>query len=244
MESEAQRLFETYGGLGRGFTRRSVGGEWFRHSRRAVPTWELGCTANAAFRAGIFSDPDVGLMDEALGAGTPTGCSEDTYAFYRVLKSGYAIVYEPGAYVWHRHRQTRETLRKQIYAYSKGHVAYHLTTWLRDGDARGLRRLLYELPGTYARRAFRRVCRQSDYPLSFLALELLGSFVGPFALWQSRRRVRRLGATMPLWPVESPASVAPMCGASLGNSGVRRAVCRTQPPLSAREGAPETAHLP
>ena len=63
-----------------------------RRCRRAVPTWRIGSTANAAFRASIFSDPRIGLMDEALGAGMPTGCSEDTYLFYKVLRAGYRIV--------------------------------------------------------------------------------------------------------------------------------------------------------
>ena len=44
-------------------------------------------------------------MDEALGAGMPTGCSEDTYLFYKILKAGYTLVYEPSADVWHRHRR-------------------------------------------------------------------------------------------------------------------------------------------
>ena len=43
----------------------------------------------------LFSDAAVGLLDEALGAGTPTGCSEDTYLFYRMLSAGHTIVYEP-----------------------------------------------------------------------------------------------------------------------------------------------------
>jgi GT2 family glycosyltransferase len=194
IETEAQRLFELYGGLGRGFTRFVVDAEWFRQRRRSVPTWELGCTANAAFRASIFSDPAIGGMDEALGAGTPSGCSEDTYVFYRVLKAGYAIAYEPQAYVWHCHRRTMAALRKQIYSYSKGHVAYHLTTWLRDGDRRGLVRLLYELPQIYLGRTVHYVRGFSEYPLSFIGLEILGTMAGPFALWRSRRRVRRLGS--------------------------------------------------
>ena len=73
--------------------------------RGAVPTWKLGATANAAFRAAIFSDPAIGVLDEALGAGMPTGCSEDTYLFYRILKAGHTIVYEPAAWVWHEHRR-------------------------------------------------------------------------------------------------------------------------------------------
>lgn len=193
LETEAQCRFEAYGGLGKGFTPFEVDGEWFRSRRTAVPTWNIGATANAAFRASVFAHPGVGLMDEALGAGTPTGCSEDTYVFYKMLKAGQAIAYEPSAYVWHRHRSTMGSLRRQIYAYSKGHVAYHLTTWLADGDRRALVRLVYSLPKTYVRRAWQRIRRRSDYPLSLIALEILGNIAGPFALWRSRRRARRLG---------------------------------------------------
>ena len=108
LETSAQRVFESYGGLGRGWQRRIVDAEWFAQFRRAVPTWRLGCTANAAFRRSIFSNPNIGLMDKALGAGTPTGCSEDTYVFYRVLKAGFAIAYEPDAFVWHRAPERHE----------------------------------------------------------------------------------------------------------------------------------------
>lgn len=193
LETEAQCRFEAYGGLGKGFMPFEVDGDWFRRQRTAVPTWKLGATANAAFRASLFEDPRIGLMDEALGAGTPTGCSEDTYVFYRILKAGHTIAYEPSAYVWHRHRVSMESLRRQIYAYSKGHVAYHLTTLTADGDPRALIRLFYSLPKTYARRAWQAVRRCSDYPLSLIFLEVLGNLAGPYALWRSRRRARRLG---------------------------------------------------
>jgi len=195
LETEAQCRFEAYGGLGKGFARFEVDRQWFHAHRSAVPTWRIGATANAAFRASIFSDPQVGLLDEALGAGTPTGCSEDTYLFYRILATGGSIVYEPSAFVWHQHRTSMDALRRQIYAYSKGHVAYQLTTWLRDGDRRALVRLAWSLPKTYAERAWHRLRRWSDYPLSLLALELVGNITGPYALWRSRRRVRRLGTS-------------------------------------------------
>jgi GT2 family glycosyltransferase len=193
LETESQVLFEEYGGLGKGFERCEFDGRWFRRMRGAVPTWKIGATANAAFRASILSDPSIGVLDEALGAGMPTGCSEDTYLFYRILKAGRTIVYEPGAWVWHRHRRDRVSLRKQIYAYSKGHVAYHLTTLLRDGDWRALVRLGYSLPKVYATRAYVRLRRWSDYPLSLILTEIAGTCAGPFALWQARRKVRRLG---------------------------------------------------
>ncbi len=197
LETHAQRLFEDHGGLSSGFMPRRMDGASLARSRRAVRTWELGTTANAAFRATIFSDPRIGLMDEALGAGTPGGCSEDAYMFYRVLRTGGAIVYTPAAYVWHRHPDTLEALRREIHAYRRGHVAYHLTTWLRDGDRRGLIRIALELPEMFARRVHHRLHGWDDDPWRLLATEIAGVLAGPWALWQSRRRVRALGPSAP-----------------------------------------------
>jgi GT2 family glycosyltransferase len=193
LETQSQYRFEAYGGLGKGFTPFEVNGEWFRQLRGAVPTWNLGATANAAFRASIFTDPAIGMLDEALGAGMPTGCSEDTYLFYRILKADHTIVYEPTAWVWHRHRRDPRALRHQIYSYSKGHVAYHLTTLLRDGDRRALIRIGYSLPKVYCKRTWGRLRGWSDYPLSLILVELAGTLAGPWALWQARRKVRQLG---------------------------------------------------
>lgn len=198
LETESQCRFEAYGGLGKGFAQFEVAGDWFKARRTAVPTWELGATANAAFRATIFRDPEIGLIDEALGAGMPTGCSEDTYLFYKILKANHTIVYEPAAYVWHRHRTDMASLRSQIHAYSRGHVAYHLTTLLRDGDRRALTRLCYSLPKRYAQRMWQRLRQRSDYPLSLILLEMWGNLGGPWALWRSRRRVCELGPSSPL----------------------------------------------
>jgi GT2 family glycosyltransferase len=202
MDTQAQKLFEVYGGLGRGFKPREVSKEWFDHYRfKAIPTWELGATANAAFRARLFHHPHIGLMEESLGAGSPTGCSEDTYLFYRVLKAGYTIVYEPRAFVWHKHRRDMKALRRQIYNYSKGHVAYQMTTLFKDQDLRALVRLFVELPLTYLWRIRTTLAGKSDYPLSIAFIEVAGNLAGPWALWQSLRRVKRLGRSQPYIPV-------------------------------------------
>lgn len=201
LETESQCLFEAYGGLGRGFEPRTVDRNWFDQFRTAVQTWELGATANAAFRATIFSHPEIGLMDESLGAGTPTGCSEDTYLFYKTLKAGYAIAYEPAAYVWHKHRRDERALRHQIYSYSKGHVAYQLTTLMRDRDKRALVRLMAGLPQIYLKRIRERLFGKGDYPLSLIMLEIAGCLAGPWSLWKSRRRVKRTGLSDPYVPV-------------------------------------------
>jgi GT2 family glycosyltransferase len=203
LESDAQRLFERYGGLGKGFAPKEADGAWFdSFRRRAVPTWELGATANAAFRASIFSHPDIGLLDEALGAGTPAGCSEDTYLFYKVLKVGYTIAYEQTAFVWHKHRCELSSLHSQIYNYSKGHVAYHLTTLLRDQDVRALNDLAIRLPrwhliqlARYAR--WRVLGGRYHWPLGIILEEIKGHVAGPAGLWRARRRVQREGRSAP-----------------------------------------------
>lgn len=198
LETPSQHLFEMYGGLGRGFAPIRADRRWLESSWAfAAPTWTLGATANAAFRATAFAHPAIGMLDEALGAGTPTGCSEDTDLFYRVLKAGGEIRYNPTAYVWHRHRREMSALRRQIYSYSKGHVAYHLTTLLRHGDLRALTRFGWELPTWYARQTVRGFLGRGRYPLRLTIAEIAGSLAGPWSLWKSRRRVSREGRSAP-----------------------------------------------
>lgn len=193
----AQRPFEDYGGLGRGDEPFEADRNWFLKSRKyAARTWEIGTIVNAAFRASIFNHPKIGLLDEALGPGLPSGAGEDTYLFYKILKAGYSIVYRPQAFVWHRH--TMAAPYRQIHYYSRGHVAYNLTTWLKDGDFRGLYRVMVEMPAWLTRCTLRyikrKLLRQRPVtPFRVLWAQISGHLAGPWALWVSRRRVRRQG---------------------------------------------------
>jgi glycosyltransferase involved in cell wall biosynthesis len=209
LDTPAQWFYEMYGGLGRGFERRVFDRTWFEGSRGPVPTWNVGATANVAFRAQALADPSIGLMDEALGAGMPSGVGEDSYLFYRILKAGHRIVYEPGAWVSHRHRRDMRALRRQMYAYAKGHVAHLLTTWLRDGDRRAVSRLGIRLPRWHVRQlqrwAVARVRGEVAYPVSLVLVELAGHVAGPVALWRSWRRVRREGRSAPYVLATTPS---------------------------------------
>ncbi|WP_346289900.1 glycosyltransferase [Sphaerothrix gracilis] len=202
LDTPSQQAFENYGGLGRGFEPLEVGADWYElFPHKPSPTWSLGATANAAFRSTLFSHPEVGLMAEALGPGMPSGVGEDTYLFYKVLKAGYTILYHPTAYVWHKHRTDQSALKRQLYNYSKGHVAYNLTTWLQDGDWRGLAQVLLGLPLAHYYRIKERLLGRSDYPISLIWLEIRGNLAGPWSLWQSYRRVKREGRSRP--PISS-----------------------------------------
>jgi O-antigen biosynthesis protein len=198
LESSSQQLFEHYGGLGRGYDSFEVGQAWFDRSwREVVPTWELGGTANAAFRASIFANPQIGLMAEPLGPGMPSGVGEDIYLFYKILKAGYTIVYRGDAHVWHRHRDNMPALRHQLYNYSKGFIAYNLTTCLQDGDYRSLWMIGLYLPLYHVRRIYDRLRRRSNYPIRLVLVEMAGNLMGPWALWRSWRRVKRQGRSQP-----------------------------------------------
>jgi hypothetical protein len=94
-----------------------------------------------------------------------------------------------------------EGLQRQIYNYSKGHVAYHLTTLIQDHDLRGALRIAVELPRWHVWRIKEWLLGRRSYPLSLTIREMFGNFVGPWALWRSRRRVKREGRSEPYLPV-------------------------------------------
>lgn len=194
LETRTQRLLDMHGEFRCGFEPLEADGDWFKSFWcRAVPTGKLGAAANAALRASIFGNPVIGLMDETLGPGTPSGGGEDMYLFYKVIRAGYVLVYEPDAYVWSKHRPDMPSLRRHLYNYGKGHVACHLATLIFDGDLRAMCRLLLELPVMHLRRVISRLCGRSIYPLSLLLIEIIGNLAGPFAFWWSLWRSGRDG---------------------------------------------------
>ena len=203
LQAESQQLFEKYGGLGRGPDGFEVDGHWFESThRRPTPTWKLTGTANCAFRAAIFADPKVGMMNEELSTGGPAGLGEDIYLFYRVLKAGGKIVYEPSAYIWHKHRRTIAALKRQMFNYSKAHVAYHLATFFFDEDLRGLVNVVYGYPRWLMGLLKDAVLRRSwAYPLWFVRLHMAGALSGPWGFVRALVWVRRTGRSDVYVPV-------------------------------------------
>lgn len=194
LETVAERDFEKYGGFSRGFSRIEFDSRWlYRGKMRAAPTWKIGGSGNVAFRASVFREPEIGPFVETLGAGVPAGVGEDTMIFYQILRSGGTIIYEPAAMAWHYHRVRSGELRRQIFAYSKGHIAYHLLTLRKYRDYRALTRVLVEVPLSIAARTWQRMRGRSSYPWNLLGTEMAGTLLGPWSLWCSRRHVRRLG---------------------------------------------------
>ena len=59
----------------------------------------MGTGNNMSFRKAIFKE--IGYFDENFGMGTPYP-TEDIDMFYRILKKGYEIFYNPYAIVYHK----------------------------------------------------------------------------------------------------------------------------------------------
>jgi GT2 family glycosyltransferase len=129
LETEAQYLFEVYGGFGKGFERK-----WgwldpsFDYKDRFPYCTRFGSGTNMAFRRKIFDH--IGLFDPALDVGTPTAGGGDLEILFRLLQSGYVLVYEPSAIVRHRHRSDDDGLKKQIASWGTGFYAYLVRTAL------------------------------------------------------------------------------------------------------------------
>jgi glycosyltransferase involved in cell wall biosynthesis len=196
LDTEAQALFETYMGFGRGYAPRTFDGEWFTRARGSgAATWELGAGVNMCIRRTALEE--VGDFDVRLGPGA-AGCSDDSELWYRILAAGYRCQYEPSAVVEHVHRRDLGGLRQQVRAYMRGHVVALLVQFERHAHAGNLRRLLFALPRYYALLAARALIRPSDPRRLLLGAELRGYLAG-FAYYATRdRRGHRRGSVLRL----------------------------------------------
>jgi GT2 family glycosyltransferase len=94
-----------------------------KHMKSGAPVpWCLGHGSSMAFRREAFKVN--GGFDQRYGWGCPFGGCEDIEIFYRTLKSGHGLVYEPAASLRHKHRFTAEEVFKTRYIYSYGGAAF------------------------------------------------------------------------------------------------------------------------
>lgn len=104
------------------------------YSGKALP-WLIGGGNNFAVKRDWFSC--IGGCDERLGVGSPGKAAEDLDLFYRHLKAGARIRYEPDALVYHQ-RQSKAQRLASRWSYGYGIGAF-CSIWLRRGDLYALR---------------------------------------------------------------------------------------------------------
>jgi hypothetical protein len=205
LDTSAQVLFERYGGFGRGFQREvyRVDVETGESAAQLYGgTGRFGTGANMAFRRRFFETE--GLFDPALDVGTPSNGGGDLEMFFRVLKSGAALVYEPAAMVRHRHRRDYASLKKQIANNGIGFYAYLIRTAQAYPDERAalLRLGVWWLWWWNVRRLLRAIVRPRAFPLDLIVAELKGSLIGLRRYAAARRHaagvLRQFGPPEPL----------------------------------------------
>jgi glycosyltransferase involved in cell wall biosynthesis len=189
LETEAQELFELYGGFGRGFE------SWTFDYQNILPAeaGRVGAGANMAIRRSLLLERR--LFESELDCGTVARTGGDTYAFYLLIADGWRIVYTPEALVWHRHRRDHASLRRSLYDYSVGGYAFLTRCLVEHGDWDVVKIAAAWLLKDHVRKLARSLLRlPGSLPLALSWSYLRGVPVGPLAYRRSCERERSLPA--------------------------------------------------
>jgi hypothetical protein len=191
VEAEAQRLMERRGGFSKGFERRLVTRDSHAARWRHFPLqgWMFGTGGNMAFR-----------RESLLAAGgfaTELPRAEDLDAFFRILRDGHALVYEPCAVVTHEHVRDHVALRRRLFGWGYGYTAYLSRVVASEpgyrcravGEIAGF--LGYQLRGRW----WPALRGRGDLPRDLVTAELLGALVGIPGYWRDLLREKRKALT-------------------------------------------------
>ncbi|GAX42587.1 family 2 glycosyl transferase [Tolypothrix sp. NIES-4075] len=142
LATEAQILFEQRGGFRRGFEKIRYGQILPGNPLHPCGAGIFGAGCNMAFCRDILLK--IGGFDEALDTGAPLPGGGDLDIFYRVIRAGYSLVYEPKYLVFHQHRREYEKLRRQYWTWGLGFMAFVIKSYQSDPPQRSqLRRLIW-----------------------------------------------------------------------------------------------------
>jgi O-antigen biosynthesis protein len=189
LETEAQVLFEQFGGFSRGgFERRIVDRAEHRPHHPLFPYSPVlfGSGNNMAFTCSFLRS--IGGFDIALGAGSLTQGGEDLAAFSQVILRNHQLIYEPAALNYHLHRRDYAGLQRQVFGYGAGLTAY-LTKMILDEPWRlleiglripaGIRYMLNPVSQKNAR-------KDATFPVDLKRSELRGLVEGPLGYVRGR----------------------------------------------------------
>jgi GT2 family glycosyltransferase len=175
--TEAQILFEERGGFRRGFEKIRYGQILPSNTLYPCGSGIFGAGCNMAFRREILLK--LGGFDEALDTGAPLPGGGDLDIFYRVIRAGYPLVYEPQYLVFHQHRREYEKLRRQYWSWGLGFMAFVVKSYQSDPPQRSkLRRLVWWWLNYQLERFKNSLRGRSPLPPGMILAELWGGVVG------------------------------------------------------------------
>ena len=208
LKTDAQILFERRGGFEKKLTTTRYGQSLPGHPFYPCLGGQFGTGCNMAFRRRVLLE--LGGFDEALDTGAALPGGGDTDMFYRVVRAGHPLIYEPQFLVFHRHRREMRQLRRQYSrSWGLGLMAHVTKTYQCDVAQRPkLRRLVAWWFRNEVQELVRSVRGKHVLPPDMILAELWGGIVGLCGAYnRSRRRAARIRKQFaaPLNAVVNPA---------------------------------------
>jgi GT2 family glycosyltransferase len=194
-DTEAQVLFERRGGFRRGFAKARWGREcaesaWFHPCHAG----SFGAGCNMVFATSLLRE--LGGFDEALDTGPPLPGGGDLDIFYRVIRAGRPLVYEPSMVVRHEHRRDMAQLKRQYWSWGLGFIAFVAKCHRTDPPFRQKqRRMITWWFKEELKQIGASLCGRHVLPPDFLLAELWGGIGGLLGGYgRSERRTARIRA--------------------------------------------------
>lgn len=191
LRTAAQVEFERLSGFRRGFTTARYAAQVL-DGNSSYPTGPgmFGSGCNMAFRREVVRE--LGGFDEALDTGKPLPGGGDLDMFYRVVRAGHPLVYEPSALAFHRHRRHHHELRRQYWTWGTGYMAFVHKAYRHDPEIRPrIRRMLFWWVWARVLELQRIATRRSTASPDLVIAHLAGGLLTlPWMYPLSRRRTR------------------------------------------------------
>ena len=202
LETEAQIVFERRCGFRHGFNRIRYGSVLPGNPLYPGGSGILGAGANMAFNVEMLRN--IGGFDEALDTGATVPGGGDLDIFYRVIRAGFTLVYEPRFMVFHQHRRDMKSLYRQYRrSWGLGFMCYVSKCMKHDPERRPkLKRLVtwwyVHMLQNIFRNFKKKVQGKIHLPPSIFLGELWGGTVGLFGGYaRSLRRAEEIRKRFP-----------------------------------------------
>lgn len=192
LNTNAQILFEERGGFQRGFEKIRYGQQLAGNVLYPCGAGIFGAGCNMAFRRSLLLE--LGGFDNALDTGGPMPGGGDLDIFYRVVRAGHPLIYEPSYLVFHQHRPDLAKLRRQYWSWGLGFMAFVVKSYLHD---REMRSRFIQLVGWWCKYQLtllgRSILRTHTLPIDMVLAEIWGGIMGLLGGYgRSQRRIQSI----------------------------------------------------
>ena len=192
LETRAQVLFEQRGGFRRGFRKIRYGLTLREDPLYPCGPGIFGTGSNMAFQKSALTA--LGGFDEALDTGAPLPGGGDLDIFYRIIRAGYPLVYEPRFMVFHEHRREFNALQRQLYAWGLGLMTFLWKSYKENPSQRTrFRRLVRWWLTDHFKRLVKSILRPRIFPPTLVLAEAWGGIIGLLGEYpRSINRINRI----------------------------------------------------